>query len=55
MPNNADASSPDEIITAIVQAVEQAAAKGPEHTVPMEMSHEPHLNLMPFRFTYHIV
>src|ERR687888_585727 len=48
MPNNADVSSPDEIMTAIVQDVERAAARGPEHTVPMKMSHEPHLNLMPF-------
>jgi hypothetical protein len=50
MPNNADVSSPDEIMTAIVQAVERAAARGPEHTVPMEMSLEPDMNLMPFLF-----
>jgi hypothetical protein len=50
MPNKATISSPEEIMTAIVQAVEQAAAKGPEHTVPMEMPHEPNLNLMPFLF-----
>ena len=50
MPNNADVSSPDEIMTAIVQAVERAAARGPEHTVPMEMSLERDMNLMPFLF-----